>query len=102
MASLLKNKIDFTLLTGLTAILVGTVVLFGWYFDTTLLKSFLPGFPEMKANTALVCLGFSSIFLAYNKKIGTYLFLLPVFLITILTLGEFITNTNIGIDEILF
>ncbi|MBI3839223.1 MAG: GGDEF domain-containing protein [Planctomycetia bacterium] len=38
---------------SVTAILVGLVVLIGWIFDIGLLKTALPGFVSMKANTAV-------------------------------------------------
>ncbi len=39
---------------GLSAILMGVLVILGWITDTPMLKSLLPGFQTMKVNTALM------------------------------------------------
>lgn len=102
--SIFKNKINFTLFAGLVSILVGIIVLIGWYFDLTLLKSFFPNYPEMKANTA-VCflfLGISLFFLDFKQRKIVIFFALCTFGISFLTLMEFLFHINLGIDEFIF
>src|SRR5574337_1554075 len=40
-------------IASVSAVLVGGLVLIGWWFDVDVLKSPAPEFPTMKANTAL-------------------------------------------------
>lgn len=56
-----------SLLLGWLTIVVGTTVLFGWFFDVAILKSVIPGFVTMKFSTALSFL-FSGIILTIASK----------------------------------
>ena len=88
---------------------VGILVLAGWLFDTPALKSILPGFVTMKANTALAfTLAGSSLWLASieNKNKGLELIAKTcatiIILIGLLTLSEYIFTYDPGIDQLLF
>jgi signal transduction histidine kinase/CheY-like chemotaxis protein len=88
-------------------ILLGVAVLFGWFFDIETLKSILPGYVSMKANTAL-CFVFSgaSLVIGYlipsrtwTKNCSTGL-ALAVIVITGATLVEYLTGHSLGLDEL--
>jgi PAS domain S-box-containing protein len=86
---------------------VGLMVMVGWFFGIPALKSFLPGVPAMRFNTALsFLLAGSSLWLLQNeeashakKRIGRALAGL-VLLICLLTLSEYLFGWNLGIDEL--
>ncbi len=85
------------------AIAVGVLVLFGWAFDIPLLKGAMPGLVYMKANTALgfILSGISLwCFRPYPSVSKT--FAAGVLLLGFLTLLEYVSGMNVGIDQILF
>ena len=100
-------------LAAIVAVIVGAMVLVGWAFDIAVLKSVLPGWISMKANTAacFILVGIalwltarqqpairnpqSAIFLA--RLCG-----LLAGLIALLTLGEYLFGWNPGFDQWLF
>jgi uncharacterized membrane protein len=88
---------------------IGMMVLVGWILKIPLLKSVLPGFVEMKANTAIgyIFSGISLWCLCSEKRSGvvTKLGYFSALIITILgglTLFEYLLNINFGIDLLLF
>lgn len=84
---------------------VGVAVLFGWALDITALKSVVPTFVSIKANTALafVLLGFGLLFLRaraatrYRRALG-----LTVAAIGLITILEYVLRWDAGIDQLLF
>ena len=92
-------------------IAIGLSVLLGWWFDSVMLKSVLPGAIAMKPNTA-VALGFGALSLLFftrptadSKPLLRKLSLaFAVMAVTIgaLTLSEYVIGMNLGIDELLF
>ncbi|MCX7193341.1 MAG: PAS domain S-box protein [Proteobacteria bacterium] len=94
---------------------VGTLVLFGWEFDIGLLKSILPIWVSMKANTA-VCFVLSGIALLLTSCPSATLnpqrpkllvlmarfFSLLIGLIGLLSLSEYVFGWEFGIDQWLF
>ena len=96
----------FTSLASLTAASIGLIVLFGWFLNIPILKSFLPGLPAMRFNTALslLLLG-SSLWLLKDEQIGLTRKRLGqglagiVLVLNLLTLGEYLFGWNSGIDE---
>ena len=96
----------FTSLASLTAASIGLIVLFGWFLNIPILKSFLPGLPAMRFNAALslFLLG-SSLWLLKDEQIGLTRKRLGqglagfVLLLNLLTLGEYLFSWNLGIDE---
>lgn len=89
--------------------LIGAVVLSGWWFHISALKSILPGVVSMKPNTALafVVAGMALALLARAPpslrwmRAGQWLAGLVV-LIGGLTLCEYIFGCQLGLDELLF
>lgn len=91
------------------SICVSCLVLMGWTFNLLTLRSVLPGQPQMVPNTAVtfilasVCLWM----LAKEKKsqrasFAPWACALAVISIGLLTLGEYLTGTDIGFDRLLF
>ena len=96
---------------GLLAILIGLSVLAGWVFDARPLMTVLPGFVTMKPNTALAfCFGGLSLFLFLRPQARAKRYLIElstifagaVAIIGMLSLLEYATLFNLGIDELLF
>jgi len=88
---------------------IGFLVLAGWLFDISMLKSILPGSDTMKANTALAfVLAGISLWLATRESENqqTNLFAKVcatlIVLISLLTLSEYVLSRNLGIDQFLF
>ncbi|MEI7732227.1 MAG: PAS domain S-box protein [Verrucomicrobiota bacterium] len=87
---------------------VGWLVLAGWFFNVPALKSVLPTFVSMKANTALcfALLGLALVCLRppvspRRKSVGQLLALM-VMLIGGVTACEYALGWNLGLDECLF
>jgi PAS domain S-box-containing protein len=86
---------------------VGVLVLLGWQFDVTVLKSLLPGLATMKANTAagFVLAGFALLVAQSrtpSKKVASLACSIVVALLGVMTLAETIGGWNLGIDEMIF
>lgn len=81
--------------------MVGLVVIFGWYTNTTILMQINPAYTPMQYNTALCFLltGFGLI--AYHRAprisavLGGF-----AFLISATTLSEYIFSVNVGLDHL--
>lgn len=90
-------------------VIVGFLVLIGWAFNITILKSPYAGFSTIKSNTALafIFIGISLWLLqtkrvnSNNRRIAQVLALVTM-LLGVLTLTEYLLNVNIGIDQMLF
>lgn len=84
---------------------VGCFVLIGWAMDISALKSVLPGLASMKSNTALlfVLCGISLWIQVEGKsrRIAQACTFIAAF-VGLLTLGEYIFNGDLGIDQLLF
>ena len=102
-------------LAALVAVAAGVMVLAGWALDITLLKSILPGWVSMKANTAacFILIG-SALWLntglpaTVDPSIATRLARLSqalgglAGLVGLLTLGEYAFGWALGLDQFLF
>lgn len=96
---------------GLSAAIAaaGGLVLAGWIWDIALLKSFHPGFTAMKANTGLgfVLMG-AALWLVQGKGItplkrrAADLCAWVIIALGALTLGEYLTGLDFGIDQLFF
>ncbi len=93
---------------ALTAAAVGALALFGWFFDVAALKGGLPGWALMKANTALGFVLCGAALWASQatteariwRAIGQ-LCAAIVLLLGLLTLGEYLSGLDFGIDRLL-
>jgi PAS domain S-box-containing protein len=90
-------------------LIISLLVFYGWAHDFVILKSMFPGYTTMKANTA-VCVFGSALFLLLSTlppsdRFGNRLLyaavLLP-FVVSALTLSEYIGGFNLGIDQLFF
>lgn len=92
---------------GAVVAAAGALVLCGWLFDVTVLKSVLPHLVSMKANAA-VCFLLAGLALWWWPKEGNRSgrviagCAVLIALIGLLTLAEYVTGLNFGIDELLF
>lgn len=104
--------IDFSRVVTVTralGIVIGLSVIIGWAYEIAMLKSILPGYITMKANTAI---GFILISLALfgfqqdeSKKWRNHLACTCATLVLLiggLTMAEYLFNVNLGIDELIF
>jgi PAS domain S-box-containing protein len=89
--------------TGLAAVALGLCVLAGWVFGLQRPAGLLPGMAPMKANTAaaLVAAGAALLlFLAGRRRAGIVAAAVSA-LVGLLTLLEYATGTDLGIDTLL-
>ena len=98
----------WTKLIGIMLMIVGGSVLAGWALDIVFLKSLLPILAPMRPNTAV---GFfligTSLWLTQHDQFAAYkrvaqLCAALAFLIGLLTLTQYITGLDLGIDHLLF
>ena len=89
---------------GLSTLIIAVLVFVGWQFDIEVLKSVLPGFICMKANTAagLFLFALCEIVLVFCKSRKIYLLVALALMIIgtfigIATLFEYIFSHNLGI-----
>ncbi|MDI6783937.1 MAG: PAS domain-containing protein [bacterium] len=90
--------------------MIGGLVLIGWVFDISVLKSVFPNLVTMKANTAVafVLSGISLWLCIPDRKQNSLRRTISqlgagiVFLIGFLTLSEYLFRFNLGIDQLLF
>lgn len=82
-------------------ILVSVMVLAGWYTNQPVLVQVVPTFAPMQYNTA-ICFLVSAIGMAglFRFPKLAVIFGLIVFIISIITLFQYLANTNLGIDEL--
>jgi len=90
------------------AVVVGVLVILGWLFDLDALKNVLPGLTVMKVNTALgFILSGVALWGIQSGGQGTLLGLVSqlcagvVLLLGLLTLGEYLSGMDFGIDQLL-
>ncbi len=95
-------------IAAVVAAAVGVLVIIGWLLDLEALKSGLPGLTAMKANTAF-CFILSGVSLwviqtgdqSQRSRIVSRLCAGAVLLVGLLTLGEYLSCTDFGIDQLL-
>lgn len=95
-------EITFRMMFGTLVSALGLAVLIGWYTNNIVLIQLAPDLTPMQANTALGMLlsGLSILFLKNHRKI-VILFSILIFLMSALTLLQYIFGINIGIDQLL-
>lgn len=92
-----------SIITAISSIVLGIIVLFGWYTENSALIQLLPNLVPMQYNTALgFLLGGISLLLALNRLFFlSQLFGILTSLIGFLTLVQYTFSINLGIDELL-
>ena len=113
MTAQLKSSFHISLekvprITSIVVFVVGCIVLAGWQFNLPALTNILPGMANMKANSAVAfILCAVSLWLLQNRQAKGRTRLLAnacaaiVLFIAVLTLGEYISNSDFGIDQLL-
>lgn len=98
---------QFSKISGWIIFVVGSLVVLGWILNVTVLKSILPDMVSMKFNTALGFILSSFAFLLMNggesgkkAKTAAYFAASVVFLLSILTVAQYLLHVNLGIDEL--
>jgi signal transduction histidine kinase len=94
------------LVSGL-GIVISSLVLLGWTFNLPLLRSILPGQPQMVPHTAVgfILASLSLLTLRYERKLRSLvsgLCALAIILISVLTLSEYVGRLDLGFDQLLF
>ena len=93
------------LATGVAVAVAGALVLLGWAIDYTILRSHVPGNPDVKPNTGVgfILLG-SALALTAASRLETLARALAgaTALIGFATLAEYVFGLDLGIDELLF
>ena len=96
-------------LAGVFPVVIGLLVLFGWWQDVELLKRVVPGLVAMNPATAVgfICLGIALTLLAHpDRSLSTRriakAFASIALAIAILKLLALVTNLDLGIDRVLF
>jgi PAS domain S-box-containing protein len=105
-SAVIENLRSIAAWLALLVVLTGIVVLAGWMTGAGLLKSVLPGLVQMKANTALgfVCCGFALWLVVRRPERRMLIRALAgvAILVGSLTLIEYLSGRNLGIDQLLF
>ncbi len=90
-------------------IFVSCLVLLGWTFDLLVLRSILPGQPQMVPHTAVAfILASVSLWTLWNEhrsqrsSVVSWVCALAVILIGFLTLSEYLSGLDLGFDRLLF
>ena len=85
--------------------LIGFSAILGWVLDVAILKTFVPGFVSMKGNTA-ACFVLAGIALGFPRggraRGISEAFSGIIVSIAAVTIAEYLTAANLGIDEFLF
>jgi len=105
-----KNYRIVAMAVALLAVCGGLLVMAGWFLDIGVLKSVFPGMVTMKFNTALAFLLTGIALYARVSGVGNdskgnniaFIASLAVSAIGLLTVIEYFTGINIGIDQIFF
>ncbi len=99
-----RSPLLFVKISGCFVMAVGIIVLIGWYSHLPTIIQLLPSLPPMKYNTALafVVCG-AALLLLTTRRAGVAPWLGGgVALLGLLTLGEYISGRNFGIDQLFF
>ena len=97
----------YTQISGAIAITIGVLVLIGWLFDISVLKSVWPGWVSVKANTALafILIGLAFLFSRSDSIILTRVSRVCAALagvMGLLALSQYAFGWNLGVDQLLF
>ncbi len=94
-----ESKIIF--LSGSLSILIGIIVLLGWFLKINVLIQLNPDFVPMQFNTALcfVLSGLGYLTYFFKIKLSRYIISSFIFTIALFTLSQYLLNIDIGIDQ---
>lgn len=102
----IKNEIKpsffyLALILSSLAALISIIVIIGWYLKSTLLVHVFPNYSPMQYNTALCMLLISlSVFLVlFEKSLASMILASIAFVLSSMTVTEYIFDVNFGIDE---
>jgi PAS domain S-box-containing protein len=105
----MNRRSTISIVLALATLLMGIVVLIGWWIGDDALRSIVPGEPRMKVNTALAFILCSIVlllgyFMRPSRMQRVFVAGLSgvVILIGLLTLVEYLFGLQLGIDEMLF
>jgi diguanylate cyclase (GGDEF)-like protein/PAS domain S-box-containing protein len=104
-SGLLPPSVSFSKSLSLLVVGVGCLVLAGWALDIAVLKSIVPGLTRMVSNTALLfVLSGASLWLQIQRRSSRVALVCAIIvsLAGLFTLGEYLFNTDFGIDQLLF
>lgn len=96
------NFFAYALFAGLSVILLGVFVIYGWYSGNTNLLQVQPGFAPMQFNTALAFIlsGVALLLCMAGRRVPGVVCALLVILLGVLTLIQYLFGVNLGIDEL--
>lgn len=100
--------VDLPTISATLAILVGTIVLLGWWLGIDGLKSLIPGLLTMKVNTAIAFVLLGGAILARSRPSGTTSYrlgvvpLIGMLLLSVAVGTQYLTGLDTGIDQWLF
>ena len=105
--ALQRPFVRYSRLTAGLAVAAGILVLCGWIFDITALRTFVPGLPGIPANAALAFILSGMALWLLNERHSGLITLgriaaAAAAIIGALTLGEYVFGWNLGIDQLLF
>ena len=97
----IKTHNILTFLCGFITAVIGLTVIIGWHLNSPALIQVRPGFAPMQYNTALgfVLAGVMVLTLTLKRQNFTMLLASGLLVLGSLTLFEYVTGTNLGIDE---
>lgn len=89
--------------TGISSIILGLVVLFGWYTGNDTLIRLYPSLPAIQYNTALsfIFCGISIVGITFSRILLSIATVSIVLVISLITLAEYITGSDLYIDTLL-
>lgn len=87
----------------MAVLILGVMVILGWHINSPALVQVFPSLVPMQYNTALgfILCGIAQVAHARKQSVAVFLSASAVALIGILTLSQYVLNTNLGIDELL-
>ncbi|MDR3628608.1 MAG: PAS domain S-box protein [Ignavibacteriaceae bacterium] len=102
---------NYPFISAIISILIGSIVMTGWFLNNNYLKSILPGYASMKVNTALLFIiaGLSLLFYCLDKrdvKGKTVLFYCSqasayiVIIVSVMEISQYLFGWNLHIDQI--
>lgn len=92
---------SLALLCGMASLLMGLIVIYGWYIGSNAIVQINPSFAPMQYNTALgfFLSGFALLGLSLNKNLIGKIFGLVITTLGITTLSQYIFVTDFGLDQ---